>query len=78
MKLLSDVADQPDLLLDNGFRRHEQDTADSVRWVRYTKTLQRDDSNVCSEVVVEFELFISDEAFASYTDDRSYTWNGCF
>jgi hypothetical protein len=44
---------------------------------RYVKTFQGNDSNVRLEVVVGFELFISDDPFASYTQNRSHTWNGC-
>jgi len=77
MKLLSEIT-KPDQLLKLGFTRHEEDTADTVRSVWYRKAFDSIDSNVKIEVEVEFELSISDDPYASYTDNLDYFWNGCF
>jgi hypothetical protein len=75
-QLASYLENKPDVLLEYGFIRRDEETTGSVRSVWYEKTLDPYDSQLRLTIRVEFELDIYDDYSASYTENRIYTLNG--
>ena len=69
MNDLREVEKEPGFLLRSGFRCREE-TAAFVRWVWFEKTIDSPNSQIRFVIQVEFEITISDDPFASYSDNR--------
>ena len=65
-------------LRSEGFKCHEQETADSARWRRYTKEFRKHDSNVMLRLVIRFELTIHDDPRGSYDDNHELCYEDCY
>ena len=75
MNDLIEVTKEPTFLEKLGFTGREQDSTDTVRWVWYERTIDSYKSQVRFVIQVEFEMFITDDPVASYTDNVSYSFN---
>lgn len=73
-----EVSEDPDQLIEYGFEREEEETTDPNRCVWYRKVVQSGESQLRLELELEFELSISDDPFASFSENRQYLWNGCY
>ena len=72
------LTNRPDVLLENGFIRRDEETTGSVRSVWYEKTFDPHDSQLRLTIQVEFELDIYDDDSASYTENRIYSLNDIY
>lgn len=75
---LREIGQEPSFLAQFGFERRDEITTNPDRYVWYEKTFKRYTSQLCLVVQVEFELFISDDPEASYTENLSYSFNRVF
>ncbi len=62
----------PDELIRLGYERHEENTSDPCRWVRYRKRIDIPWKELVFDIVIVFELYIDDDPFCSYTENCDY------
>lgn len=70
--------DDPDSLIDYGFEKRVQHTCYPNRMVWYEKIIQSVETQIKFIIQIEFDLFISDDPGASYTDNLDYSFNGVY
>jgi len=78
MNDLREVQNEPEFLEKDGFIYREEESTDSVRWVWYEKAFESIESQLRFIIQVEFEMDIYDEPFASYAENRTYSFNGVY
>ena len=78
MNQLSEVTREPTFLEKLGFTCREEDTTDPRRSVTYRKTIDSIGSQVRFVIQVEFEMWIRDDPFATYTENVSYGFEGVY
>lgn len=69
---------EPYFLEDLGFKDRRQYTTESVRSVEWVIEIPSDDNETEHEVVVLYELYISDNPTASWTENLSWHFEGVY
>jgi hypothetical protein len=69
---------EPYFLMDLGFKDRRQYTTDSVRSVEWVIEVPSDDKETMHEVAVLYELSISDNPTASWTENLSWYFEGVY
>jgi len=72
---LEDLNDNPELLLEMGFRRVDEHTTDTIRMVWFKKRIETAGAMIEMNLVIEFELAISDYTEGPDTDNYNYLFN---
>ena len=75
---LNDLNDNPELLIEKGYRRVDQHTTDPVRLVWFVRDIESFNNDIELSIKVEFELAISDNPYASDRDNYDYMYNQVF
>jgi hypothetical protein len=75
---LEDMWDDPERLLRYGYVRRDQSTTDVARSVWFEKIYDSCDSQARLILQIEFDLSISDDPFATYKENLSYSFNGVY
>jgi hypothetical protein len=69
---------EPYFLSDLGFEQRRQHTADPARSVEWSIAVPSDDNETRHEVAVLYELFITDNPAASWTENLNWYFEGVY
>jgi hypothetical protein len=75
---LRDSLQEPAYLYRLGFVREDESSTDFIRDVVFVRTLQSAKSQLRLSLQVRYELYISDEPRASYSDSHEYVFVGAY
>src|SRR5262245_58534419 len=66
---------RPDSLVKRGYKRFDEETTDSSRWVWFKKRRKTLDGHHVLEVAIRYELSIGDALGATYAQNCDYAFN---
>jgi len=78
MDSLKEIDTNPDILIQIGLERRDEETTDTSSLIWYEKIIQPYNSHYQYRIQVEFDLFISDEPFVSHSENYDYSFNGVY